>query len=882
MSSPPRLAEWIVRFAAGGAEADHVLGDLREEYELHADGGGARRADGWYWRQTVRSIVPLLRARWISRHAHPIPRRRDNMDSIKSDFAYAVRGLLRRPVFAIVAVLTLALGIGTATAIFTIVDGVLLKPLPFAAGGQLITIWQTDTTWRHQATLRDRWDRLWFTYPEYQQWSAAQRSFSNIALYGDQQMSMTGAGDPAQVSVATATPNLMSVLGTHVALGRWFLPNEVGTGTERLAVISFELWQTRFGADSGLIGRSITLDDNAFRVVGVLPAEFTLNSLTSTTRGSASVWIPLGSDGGGQRFDSSYEAIGRLKSGVPLGAATVEIDRLARAASGRAERGARLVPRLEAETSAARRPLALLSAGVALLLLMACVNVGMLLLGEAPAREMEIATRRALGASTSRIVRQLLTESLVLAGLGGVGGVLVALVGVRLLIVGAPPSMPRMDNVGINAAAFAFCGFAVLATALAFGLVPALAVSSAEANESLRARAGNVGRRQKRLQGVAISLQVAMALVLLVGATVLTRSLRNLNAVESGVRTDDVLTLSVTLPSARYATPAAVLQYFEALTERLAALPGVRAVGATTSLPFSGRNQTTSVEIDGASQTGDAKPNVQRRVVRPGYFDAMGIPLRAGHAFDRRESTDSMAVVIDEAMAERLWPGQSPLGKRVKALGGWLTVIGVVGSVYHGRLDEPPRPTFYLPHWRIAARQMTIVLRVDGDPLAHAADVRRALWSVDGTIPMAGLSTMASRVSTSLSNETYRTALLDVFGAAAALLTAVGVFGVTTRAVSQRRRELGIRIALGAATTAVVHVVVREQMLSIAAGLTAGLVAAVVTGPLLRGFAFGTSPTDVGTMLVAALGVIVTSAGAALPAVRAATRIDPAAVIRDS
>jgi predicted lysophospholipase L1 biosynthesis ABC-type transport system permease subunit len=218
----------------------------------------------------------------------------------------------------------------------------------------------------------------------------------------------------------------------------------------------------------------------------------------------------------------------------------------------------------------------------------------------------------------------------------------------------------------------------------------------------------------------------------------------------------------------------------------------------------------------------------------------------------------------------------------VKAFGAWLTVIGVVGSVYHGRLDEPPRPTFYLPHWRQATRQMTIVLRVDGDPLAHGADVRRTLWSVDATIPMAGLSTMASRVSTSLSNETYRTALLDVFGAAAALLTGVGVFGVTSRAVSQRRRELGIRIALGAATTAVVHVVLREQMLSIAAGLTAGLVAAFATGPLLRGFAFGTSPTDVGTMLAAALGVIVTSACAALPAARAATRIDPAAVIRDS
>jgi hypothetical protein len=219
-----------------------------------------------------------------------------------------------------------------------------------------------------------------------------------------------------------------------------------------------------------------------------------------------------------------------------------------------------------------------------------------------------------------------------------------------------------------------------------------------------------------------------LALVLLVGATVLTRSLRNLNAVDSGVRTDDVLTLSVTLPSARYATPASVLQYFDALDERLAALPGVRAVGATSSLPFSGRNQTTSVEIEGTAVPSDAKPNVQRRVVRPGYFEAMGIPLRAGRLYERRESSDSAAVVIDETMAERLWPNQSPLGKRVKAFGGWLTVIGVVGSVYHGRLDEPPRPTFYLPHWRQAARQMTIVLRVDGDPLGHAADVRRALW----------------------------------------------------------------------------------------------------------------------------------------------------------
>jgi len=881
LSVPPRLAEWIVRIAAGRAEADHVLGDLREEFALHTETTSARRAGAWYWRQAISSAVPLIRARWISRHANHNSRRPDNMDSIKADFAFAVRGLLRRPIFTVVAVLTLALGIGTATAIFTIVDGVLLQPLPFARGGQLVTIWQTDTTLRRQATLRDRWNRLWFTYPEYQQWSAAQRSFSGIALYGDQQMAMTGAGDPVQTAIATATPNLMSVLGTHVALGRWFLPSEVGTGSERLAVISWELWQTRFGGDSGVVGRSIMLDDNAFRIVGVLPADFSLSSLTSTTRGSASVWIPLGSDGGGQRFDSSYEAIGRLMPGVPLDAAAVEIDRLARAAAGRTERGARLVPRLEAETASARKPLGLLSAGVAVLLLMACVNVGMLLLGEAPSRAAEIATRRALGASTSRIVRQLLTESVVLATLGGIAGVFVAFVGVRLLVAGAPPGMPRMDNVAIDATTLAFCAIAVLGTSLAFGLVPALAASGTDANETLRARSGTVGRRQRRLHGVAISLQVAMALVLLVGATVLTRSLRNLNAVDSGVRTDDVLTLSVTLPSSRYATPAAVLQYYDALGERLAALPGVRAVGATSSLPFSGRNQTTSVEVEGA-QSSDTKPNVQRRVIRPGYFSAMGIPLRAGRLIERAESSDSAAVVIDEAMAERLWPGQSPLGKRVKAFGGWLTVVGVVGSVYHGRLDEPPRPTFYLPQWRQATRQMTIVLRLDGDPLSHTVDVRRALWSVDASIPMTGVSTMASRVALSLSNETYRTALLDVFGAAAALLTAVGVFGVTARGVSQRRRELGIRIALGAERRAVVRVVLREQMLSIAIGLTAGLLAALAASPLLQEFAFGTKPTDIGTMLAAVVGLTVTSVVAALPAVRAATRIDPAAVIRDA
>lgn len=879
---PPRWAEWFVALAAGAREREHVVGDLREEFVARAESEGDAEARRWYRGQVARSLVHLLHARWLARHdSRRYPRPERHMESLKSNLTYAARSLLRRPAFAIVAVLTLALGIGTATAIFTVVDGVLLRPLPFPHGEQLVTIWQTDTTWRRQVTLRERWDRLWFTYPQFQQWSAQQRSLSSVALFGDQEMALTGAGEPTQVAVSTTTPGLMTVLGTRVAIGRWFLPGEVGTNTERLAVLSHELWASRFGADSTVVGRSVTLDDKPYRVVGVLPDGFALRGVANGRASSAAVWIPLGSDGGGQDFDSSYEGIGRLNANVPLHVASTEIDRLQRATTGKLERGARLVPRLEAETGAARRPLVLLSAGVGLLLLMACVNVAMLLLGEAPARELELATRRALGASSRRIVRQLLTESAVLAAIGGVCGVALAFVGVRFLVAAAPPGLPRVDDIEISMRTLLFSLVAAAGTSLAFGLAPAVSAVRGDASDSLRARSGQRGHRQKRLHGVAIGLQVAMALVLLVGATVLTRSLRNLAAVDPGIRDDRILTVSITAPSARYGSPSAVVQYFDGIEAKIAALPGVRGVGVTSSLPFSGRNQTTSIEVEGG-QPGDAKPNVQRRSVRAGFFAVMGIPLLAGRAFEATEAPTSDAIIVDETMAQRLWPNESALGKRVKVFGGMATVVGIVGSIHHSRLDEPPRPTFYIPHQRQSVRQMTLVIATTGDPLALSEDVRRALWSVDGSVPIASMETMSSRVARSMANEAYRTGLLDIFGVAAALLTGVGVFGLTARAVSHRRRELAIRVALGARPGALARAVLSEQSVAVLLGVLAGLGASAALAPLLRNFAFGASATDLTTLSIATTGLLATSVAAAIPAIRAALRIDAGAVVRDA
>jgi len=410
------------------------------------------------------------------------------------DAVFALRTLRRRPMFTAMAVATLALGIGAATSVFTIVDGVLLRPLPFRSPRELVTVWQTDARYREQSTLRRRWDRLWFTYPEFQRWRADQRSFVDVALHGAQEMALTGLGDPTEVAVSTATPSLLPLLGVRVALGRWFLPGEEGPGAERLAVISHELWVGRFGSDPAAIDRLVTLDESRYRVVGVLPPGFRLPNLTSAIDRVASIWIPLGSDGGGQQFDSSYEGIGRLKLGVPVDAATAETDRIVRAAAGKAERGARVVPRLEAETGAVRAPLFLLGGGVVLLLLIACANVTTLLLGEAPAREHEIATRKALGASMPRLVRQLVTESVILATMGGALGIALAWLGTRALVQLAPATMPRLDDVMLDGRALGFSLAAMVVAALVFGLAPAISVSRRDVSDIMRGGGRATGR----------------------------------------------------------------------------------------------------------------------------------------------------------------------------------------------------------------------------------------------------------------------------------------------------------------------------------------------------------------------------------------------------
>ena len=805
------------------------------------------------------------------------------MGSLAQDVSFALRTLRRRPAFTAMTVATLALGIGATTAIFTIIDGVLLRPLPFRGAGELVTVWQTDTRFRDQSTLRRRWDRLWFTFPEYQQWRSEQRSFSEVAIYGDQEMALTGVGEPAQVTVYTTTPALLQLLGARVALGRWFLPGEEGPGAERIAVISHAMWAGRFGSDRRAIGRFVTLDDERYRIVGVTPSAFRLRSLTSGIAAAADVWIPIGSDGGGQQFDSSYEGIARLRPGVMIASAALETDRIVRAAAGRSERGARIVPRLEAETSAARAPLLLLGVGVVLLLLIACANIMMLLLGEAPAREHEIATRKALGASMTRLVRQLLTESIVLAVVGGTIGVALAWAATRALVAMAPASLPRLDEVMLDGRVLAVATAVTMLVAVAFGIAPALSASRRSVGTSIRGGTRQAGRRRPLVLEAVIVAQVAMSLVLLAGASVLGRSLQALWSVDPGFTSDRILTMSVTAPESRYGDAPAVRRYYDQLSERLAGLPGVRRVSATSNLPLSGRNSTTSIELEGAPVGNPSeRPSVQRRIVRPDYFATLGIPLRAGRVFsDATAPSSADELVVDEAMARRSWPNESALGKRVRVFNAWLTVVGVVGSVRHTRMDEEEQPTIYIPHARVATREMHVVLATDTDPASLVDAVRNATWAVDPSIPIAELESMSSRVARSISAERYRTTLLGAFGLAAALLTAVGVFGVIARAVSQRRRELAIRIALGAAASSIARSVAGEQGRSVVVGLVLGLLGAKLVAPLLARFVYGIQPSDPVALSVAVGLMTLMATLAALPAIRRAIRTDPGLALRE-
>jgi putative ABC transport system permease protein len=808
------------------------------------------------------------------------------LDQIFNDARYGVRNLLKRPGATLVALVTLALGIGVNTAIFSAVDSILLRPLPFKDPERVVSIWerglgqgvnQNEVAPANFFDLRNQ-----------------SQSFEGIGAHGPQDVNLTSDGaEPERLSGELVTANVFSILGVEPALGRTFLANEDQVGQEHVVVLGDALWRRRFNRDPSIVNRNITLNGESFTVIGVMPRGFFF------PQRETELWIPwaMEPEQAAGRGDHYLRLVARLRPETTLKQANAEVDavggRLATEYPKTNEGLTFIVNSTHQDyVGNLRLPMLILFAAVGLVLLIACANVANLLLAQATTRRREIAIRLALGARRWTIVRQLLVESLLLATAGGVLGVLGALWVVEALSKLVPESLSKLQNVTIDARVLMFTlGVSVL-TAIVFGGVPAVLAARAKPGETLSdvARDPGGGTSGRHVRRVLIVSEVALAVVLLVGAGLLIRSFQLLRQVQTGFSTENLLTMKMVLPMPKYGKPEARRAFYDEMLRRVGELPGIESAGMITFLPLSFSGMNFSFSVEGRAQPSDMKlPFALYRVVSPEYFRTMGIPLQRGRLFDSHDSADSQPVIlISQRLAEQYWPGEDPTGKRLKigpldSPNPWLTVVGVVGNVRQAGLYGDPRMDLYAPYAQdrrafIAPRDL--VLRTKGDAVSVAGAVRQAVWSVDKDQPVTNVRTMDQVFASAISQERFQALMLGLFAALALVLACVGLYGVISYAVVQRTHEIGVRMALGARSADVLRLVLRQGIGLTIVGLIIGVGVGLVATRVLTDMLFGVTPRDPLTFIgVPALLLLVAFLACYVPA-RRATRIDPLVALR--
>jgi putative ABC transport system permease protein len=800
------------------------------------------------------------------------------MDTLLQDLRYAVRTLAERPGFAVVSALTIALGVGGTTAMFGVVDAVLLRPLPYAEPDRLVMLW-TRTPGGPPAAA---------SWPEFVDWREQNHSFADMAVWRGQSVNLTGGAEPERVIGAFVSDRFFPLLGAQPALGRTFTAEETDPATARpVAVLGHGLWQRRFGSDPAILGRSLVLNGQSHTVVGVLGPEF--DGADAPANGwfmGADVFLPISyfpNKKGLARGETEILVLGRLRPGVDTRQARTDMSLIARRLEQaypdtHAGRGVEIVPLHEQIVGSFKPALLVLLGAVGLVLLIACANVANLLLARASRRRRELAVRAALGAGRTRLLRQLLTESALLALLGGALGLLVGHWGLALLMSLAPAGL-LPSSLTLDGRVMAFALVLTAATGLCFGLVPALQASRADLDGVLKeAGRGGSGSASHRFRDALVVAEVTLALVLLVGAGLLLRSAVALQRAELGFRPDHVLTAEFRLPPAKYAEPRVIAAFFRQALERLRAVPGIQSAALVRAVPFSGNGGSTTFLVEGQPEPPKGREAVaQLNIVSPDYFRTMGIRQLAGRDFDEHDTADAPTVaVVNDTMARQLWPGTDPIGRRLRLReAGWATVVGVVGDVRHSGPSEPPQPQIYTTHEQDARIFACVVARTAGDPMAMAAPMRTALWSVDKDQPVWKVRPMEQLVTGSRGTARAMSLLVGVFAAVALTLAGVGIYGVMAYAVSQRTREIGIRMALGAASGRVLRLVVGRALVLTSVAIVLGAVGAAVLARLLGTLLFGVGPADPVTFVTAAVALAsVGTLAAYLPARRAA-RIDP-------
>jgi putative ABC transport system permease protein len=794
--------------------------------------------------------------------------------SFLADFQQALRYAARKRALAILTIGMLAVGIGATTAMFTVLDGVLWRDLPYRNPSRLVTVWQTFPHWRGNAALDTMWNRIALSYSEYRRVAALRDDFDDVAgAYWWQGVRWTGRGDPIEVSVARGGASLLPLLGIEPALGRWFLPGEEGPSAPPLAVLSHQLWVERFGSDPQALGATIDLEGRPFVVVGVLPAAFPFVSLSPFARPAdrAAIWTPIGSWPSDLIEGSqNYEVIARLRPGVSLERARLDAARVIRGDRSPAQHDAVVTARQSAEIGDVSTPLlALLAAAIALLAI-TCGNLAALLLGEGVAREAEIRTRLAIGASPARIVRQLVAESTILALAGSLAGVAIAVGLSKALVALAPVELPHANQIGISVRVLVLSLLTACAAAVAFGLAPALSLARLGRGG---ASSRTISRRRSRLQQVLITGQIALSGLLLLASGVLARTLFVETRTPPGFATNQLLVIPLNRSSRASSRDdaGATQRFYDDVMARLRALPGVDGVTATSNAPIAGSGGQWAISIDPAVKLSSTSPSVQHDEILPGFFERMGLRLLAGRSVteDDRPGTPLVAVV-NETMARQFWPTESAIGKVFLAPnGGVRTVVGIVADIRERGLARAPLATFYGTVRQVPTSHQFVLVRTHGDPLAMAEPARKAIWSVDAQLPVGQMSTMERIVHESLAPERYRATLVAFFAIAAAMMTAVGIAGVAMRAVASQLRELCIRMAIGATPHRVVRLVVVRYLRVALIGLAGAGALSAVALRLVTAYLVGVTARDPLTFTtVTALVLVMVGVAAWLPARR--------------